>query len=214
MSDSAVNPSSTIPKALAGMASQFELTEQQTAQFNQYLSLLLKANQDFNLTTIIDPLDAIEYHFKDSLAVGKFISFSSLKGVMDVGTGGGFPGIPLKIKYPAVPFFLLEVTQKKITFLQQVIQALSLKEIEVVPLDWRTFLRKAELPIELFVARASLQPSELLRAFAPSSRYKDAELIYWASREWEPTADVRPFIQKVEEYTVGKRLRKLVFLKK
>ena len=189
------------------------LTDKQVAQFKQYYTLLMQANDIHNITAITDLKAVIKYHFEDSLALGQFLDLSSTAGLADVGTGGGFPGIALKIKYPTLPVVLIEVSHKKRVFLQEVITALELADITINDFDWRTFLRKTDYTLELFCARASLQPLELLRMFKPSSPYKDALLVYWASKDWVPDAQTEPFIMREQEYTVGSKQRKLVFFK-
>ena len=122
----------------------------------------------------------MQYHFIDSLIVANYIDLTTIKSIADVGTGGGFPGIPLKILYPHLSMTLIEVTEKKIRFLENVVAQLGLSSVEIVNLDWRTFLRKTSSPIDLFVSRASLHSDELLKMFKPSCVYKQATLVYWA----------------------------------
>lgn len=189
----------------------YHLNDIQQAQFIQYLSLLVEYSQLFNLTTITDPADIIAYHFIDSVVVSKFFDFNTIAMFADVGTGAGFPGIPLKILFPHLQCILLEVTKKKIEFLELVAGRLSLDKCSVRDIDWRTFLRKTDEPVDLFVARASLHPDELLRMFKPSSPYKTKTLIYWASQEWQPLAKQKPFIYREEGYTVKDKRRRLIF---
>ena len=70
------------------------------------------------------------------------VDLNKVKVIVDVGSGAGFPGIPLKILFPHLGIILIEVNKKKQRFLQTVIRILELKDIEVCGLDWRTFLRK------------------------------------------------------------------------
>jgi len=187
-----------------------KLSSHQLDQFKQYYALLIAANEEFNLTTITDLRPVINYHFIDSLMVRKVYDFAKCRGVGDIGTGAGFPGIPLKIIYPELPLLLIEVTKKKIAFLESVIDELGFDFIDIYSLDWRTFLRKTDYQLDLFCARASLSTNELFRVFKPASPYKEAELIYWASAAWEPTEAARPFLTKEYLYTVGAKKRKLV----
>ena len=94
-----------------------------------------------------------------------------------------------------------------------VIKQLGLKNVHVIDQDWRTFLRKTHYPIDLFCARASLAPEELIRIFKPSCPYNGAALIYWASTSWQADAQVAPFVEKEVPYTVGNKKRKFVFLR-
>jgi 16S rRNA (guanine527-N7)-methyltransferase len=105
------------------------LNARQEKQLLDYLSLMLHWNRVHNLTAITVPLDMVHRHLLDSLAVAPF-----LKGpqVLDVGTGAGLPGIPLAIALPELQFTLLDSNQKKVSFVQQVITSLRLKQVTVV----------------------------------------------------------------------------------
>lgn len=192
----------------ATFAHDFKLSDIQLAQYQQYYTLLIQANELFNITAITDVEKVIPYHFADSLKVTKFVDFTKLRSIADVGTGGGFPGIPLKIKFPELQVTLIEVSQKKRDFLQQVITALNLQRIGLCDLDWRTFLRKTDTTIDLFCARASLQPDELIRVFAPSSPYKGSTLVYWAAQDWQPSVKESTYLKACYPYLVGDRKRK------
>lgn len=189
------------------------LSEKQAMHFRLYYELLVDWNSRMNLTAITNLSDIIDYHFKDSLALGHAINLEEVHMIADVGTGAGFPGIPLKIKYPHLHVILIEVVQKKIRFLQAVIRALGLENIEVVSQDWLTFLRTAKHPIDLFCARASLAPDLLIHVFDSRSSYKRAVMVYWASSSWLPSKESMPFLQNEVSYNVGQKQRKLVFLK-
>lgn len=190
---------------------EYELTQSQATQFATYLNMVRESNELFNLTAITDPQQIIAYHFQDSLAISKYIDIKSLRMIADVGTGAGFPGIPLKILFPQLQVILIEVAHKKVNFLNEVITALNLENIEVVDLDWRTFLRKTNEPIDLFVSRASLHTDELMRMFKPSCPYHTKQVAYWASKEWQPTKIEEPFLLKDKEYSIKNKKRRIIF---
>lgn len=194
-------------------AKQEGLSDLQLSQFKRYYELLTQWNEKTNLTAIEDLAGILSYHFQDSLILDRFVPMNEIKGTADVGTGGGFPGIPLKIKYPHLFMVLIEVNNKKRDFLQKVVDEFGLEQVVISDLDWRTFIRKTSYPIELFCARASLHPDELVRILKPSSWYKDAEMVYWASAQWQPEAKEVPFISRKESYSVGDRNRQLIFFK-
>ena len=168
-------------------------------------------NQKTNLTRITDWYDVIEYHIRDSLELGNAIDCSQKLLLCDVGTGGGLPGIPLKIVYPHLDIILIEVTERKVAFLHHVIEQLSLEGIEVCTLDWRTFLRTTDAPVNYFVARASLRPDELLRAYRTGSVYQSAQIVYWATHGWQPTEQETQYVRLEHRYMTGDKKRKLVF---
>ncbi len=94
-----------------------------------YINLLLQQNRTLNLTAIIDPLEAVTKHLLDSLSIAQDISGGK---VVDVGSGGGCPGIPLAIIRPESQFVLVESKNKKANFLKTTIQALKIKNIKVL----------------------------------------------------------------------------------
>lgn len=109
---------------------ELELSEKQIEQFYQYMSLLLEWNEKINLTAITEPKEVILKHFIDSLTIVKQIE----KGekLIDVGTGAGFPGIPISIVREDIEITLLDSLNKRVTFLQEVIQILGLKKIRAI----------------------------------------------------------------------------------
>ena len=191
-----------------------QLSDYQLDQFKQYAQLLIDWNKKFNITAITDLKAIIESHFQDSLSAIPYIDFTQIKGLADVGAGGGFPSIPIKIVHPDLFTVLIEVNQKKVHFLHEVIKSLELKNIEVSLLDWRTFLRKTSYPIDLFCARASLSIEELVRMFKSDSPYANAELVYWASRHYTLEQKHAEYVFRQESYTVNGTERRLIFFKK
>jgi len=190
-----------------------QLTDDQLIKFQQYADLLLLWNEKSNLTAITSLRKIIADHFQDSLALKYLIDLSTITHMADVGSGGGFPGLPLAIRYPHLSVLLIEVNQKKVRFLHEVITVLGLDNVSISDYDWRTFLRQTEYDIQLFCARASLQPEELIRMFKSSCRYHNAQLVYWASREWKPAKRVVPFIADDVSYSVDKKQRRLILLR-
>lgn len=198
-------------KAWQTFITKEHLTELQAQQFEQYLMMLRDWNEIMNITRIVDVPDIVAYHFQDSMRVADFCDLKSAKAICDVGSGGGFPGIPLKILFPKMPLFLIEVNQKKASFLQAVIDELGLENCTISSLDWRTFLRQTSYDIDWFFSRASLKPDELVRVFKPGSPYNNAHMVYWASQHWQPGPAESPFVCKRETYVVGDQQRTFVF---
>jgi len=110
---------------------ELELTigDSQLEQFMRYLAHLMKWNKTINLTAIIDPKEIIIKHFVDSLAALVATNFPQNGVVLDVGSGGGFPGIPLKIVRSDMRLVLIEPVQKKCSFLNSVIGLLKLQDV-------------------------------------------------------------------------------------
>lgn len=122
----------------------FLLTDQQVRQFRQYYEMLVEKNKLMNLTAITEYREVVVKHFLDSVYLGKYEDLSGEISVIDVGTGAGFPGIPLKILYPDMKVVLLDSLNKRIRFLQEVIDALSLENAQAVHGRAEEIARKAE----------------------------------------------------------------------
>ena len=109
-----------------------ELTEQQTSQFVRYYELLLEWNEKMNLTAITEPKEVAVKHMADSLSAYQPELFIDGAKVLDVGTGAGFPGLPLKIFAPEIKLTLMDSLNKRVNFLQTVVAELGLQEVECV----------------------------------------------------------------------------------
>lgn len=107
-----------------------KLQNQQIEQFYNYMNLLIEWNKKINLTAITEPKDIILKHFVDSLTISKYINQNAK--IADIGTGAGFPGIPLKILNPENDIVLIDSLNKRINFLHEVIKVNNLQKIETI----------------------------------------------------------------------------------
>lgn len=116
----------------AGAEINLEFNSRQLDLYEKYYELLIEGNNKFNLTTITEPTDVAVKHFIDSLTCLTILEFPEGASVLDVGTGAGFPGIPLKIFRQDLKITLMDSLGKKVNFLNETIQALGLQDIKGV----------------------------------------------------------------------------------
>ncbi len=108
------------------------LGENEVRLYFQYLKSLLEWNEKFNLTAITEPREVVVKHFLDSLSIFPYLKKDGGKRLLDVGTGAGFPGIPLKITVPEMEVVLMDSLNKRVTFLNRIIKELGLSGITAV----------------------------------------------------------------------------------
>ena len=137
---------SSIAAALQPFLRGGTLSAQQLQQVQKYLDLLLRWNARMNLTAVRDPAEMLTRHFGESFFLASSVLDESAPGdVIDVGSGAGFPGLPLKIFAPARHATLIESNNRKATFLKEVIRALTLMNIDVFAGRAEQFRGEADL---------------------------------------------------------------------
>ena len=110
------------------------LTDDKIELFNRYFNLVIEANKYINLTSITEPFDFALKHILDSVIILKFIDFEKSSLIVDLGSGAGFPGIPLKIMRPDLNMILIDSLNKRVDFLNSTISELNLSSIEALHL--------------------------------------------------------------------------------
>lgn len=108
------------------------INELQAQQLVRFYELMIEKNKVINLTSITDFEEVVEKHFMDSLMVNHVVRFTGSESIIDVGTGAGFPGIPLKIIFPDLELILMDSVNKRLKFVDEVIEELDLKKIRTV----------------------------------------------------------------------------------
>ena len=131
-------------KILIGGATELEITLEpsQLVLFEKYYQMVIDTNKSINLTAIIDEKEFIVKHLIDSLTCLHVIYIKKGARVLDVGTGAGFPGIPLAVYRPDILLTMVEATEKKVRFLEEVMQGLALRNIEIIHTRAEDFGRK------------------------------------------------------------------------
>lgn len=132
------------------------LSGMQLDQFDKFYDLLVEWNKVMNLTGITEYQDVVEKHFLDSLSIVKIIDMNQIEYAIDIGTGAGFPGIPLKIAFPDINIVLLDSLNKRIKFLDHIIEELKLDGIRTIHGRAEDYAREAGYreKFDLCVSRA------------------------------------------------------------
>lgn len=140
-----------------------DILDEQIEQFDKYYNMLIEKNKVMNLTAITELEDVIDKHFVDSVIIGSVMDVNKTYRLIDVGTGAGFPGIPLKIMYPNLSVVLLDSLNKRVKFLNEVIDELKLNDIEAVHFRAEEGARQADYRegFDLCVSRAVANLSTL-----------------------------------------------------
>lgn len=140
-----------------------ELDEKQLTLFDIYQKELLKWNEKTNLISETTTGDIVNRHFLDSLTAARFITIPNAR-IVDIGSGAGFPGIPLKIFLPSIQLHLLESNRKKVSFLKQVIRLLKLENTFIIHDRTENITRTDAWreKVDIVISRAAFKLSELL----------------------------------------------------
>ena len=159
---------------------ELTLSEKQMMQFMDFYELLVEWNKVMNLTGITEFEEVVSKHFLDSLLLVKAYDMGNVKSLIDIGTGAGFPGIPLKIAFPEMKCVLLDSLGKRIKFLGAVVDNLGLEDIELIHGRAEDYAKKEEYreQFDLSVSRAVANLASLYEYCIPFVKTKGAFVPY------------------------------------
>jgi len=129
----------------------FFLSNKEIEKINFFVELIVEWNKKINLISRKDIKNIYEHHILHSLTLKKFIEFKDNSYVLDVGTGGGFPGIPLAIVYPNVNFVLLDSIKKKVNVLIDIVEKIDLKNVKIIHSNIKKHTEKYDYILERYV---------------------------------------------------------------
>jgi len=197
----------TIRRALGDF--QLRPNDHQVLQIQQFIKILLQWNEKINLTAIRDPLEILNRHFCESMYAAVAVSMENGR-LADVGSGAGFPGIPLKIIRPDLQVFLIESNIKKATFLAEVIRELGLTDASVMVSRYEE-LGEEVAPLDFACSRALGEFSAFLE-WARSDRIAAKQVILWiGARDLAEIQKVRTWEWR-EPIPVPNSLRRLLLV--
>ena len=199
-----------------------KLTDKMKQQFDQYYELLVEWNKVMNLTGITEYEEVNEKHFVDSLSLVKTMDPNKVETMIDVGTGAGFPGIPLKIVFPHLKVTLLDSLNKRIKFLDTVIAELGLEDITTIHGRAEEFAKKAEHreQYDLCVSRAVANLSSLSEYCLPYVKingnfvsYKSGEIDEEVEKSKKAISILGGKVEKIEKFELPETDIKRSFVK-
>jgi len=188
---------------------QLAVNDKQVLQIQQYINILLLWNEKINLTAIRDPMDILYRHFCESMYAATAVPVENGR-LADVGSGGGFPGLPMKILSPNLRVFLVESNLKKATFLAEVVRELELTDAQVLVRRYEE-LGEEIAPLDYVCSRALGEFPSFLE-WAHSEQIAAKQVILWVG------ARDLPDLQKVltwewhEPIQVPHSLRRLILV--
>lgn len=197
------------------------LTDKQKEQFNKYYEMLTDWNEKINLTAITDKDEVWLKHFEDSLSIVKIKDMDQTESVIDVGTGAGFPGLPIKIVYPNIKLTLLDSLDKRIRFLEAVVRELGLTDVTCIHGRAEDYSRSPEYreKYDLCVSRAVAGLSVLSELCIPFVKPGGSFVAYKSEKAEAEIAEAENAlailngrIKTTEEFTLSDNVQKRVLI--
>lgn len=198
---------------------EFILSNEMLEQLNKYYHLLVAENEKINLTSITEIEDVYIKHFYDSLLLTKETNMNQISTLVDVGTGAGFPGIPVKIMYPHLQLTLIEPTGKRCLFLEKVVKELQLNDVKIINDRAENSIINMRETFDLATARAVSQLNILSEIVIPFVKKDGLFISMKGSNYNEELENATKAIQtlgakidKITSYELPKEKGKRVFI--
>lgn len=166
---------------------KIEVSEKQLDQFEKYYQYLVEENEKFNLTAITEMKDVAIKHFLDSVLGA--VEIPQNANVIDVGTGGGFPGVPLKILRPDIKITLLDSLQKRVNFLKEVVKMLGLENVECVHARAEDYAKEKREKFDISLSRAVASVPTLSEYLIPFVKVGGKVIMYKSQKADEELAE-------------------------
>ncbi len=186
---------------------ELDVTERFCEQIRIYIDLLLRWNRRISLTSITSPEEIVRTHFAESLLATE--TPTEIHGrLADVGTGAGFPGIPLKMLVPTLQLTLIEPNAKKCAFLAEVVRAIELKDVEIIQKRYDD-VRRPDIPFDIVTARALGQFFEFAE-WAESVLAPGGHIMVWTGPDGRLELERRKTVRWLAPYLIPQTKHRLI----
>lgn len=165
--------------------------EENKEKFLEYCNFLIEENKKYNLTSIVEPLEINIKHFEDSISMKDYINLDDIKTLCDVGSGAGFPAIPLKICFPHLEITIIEPTLKRVNFLKMLVQKLNLKNVNIVNARAEDVSNDYIEKFDICTARAVANTSILLELLVKMVKVEGKIILYKGDKGLEEANEAK-----------------------
>ena len=199
---------------------KFNLNSGQIKQFDIYYDFLISENKKYNLTAITSKEEVYIKHFHDSMMSSFVFDYNKIHSYCDIGSGGGFPAVPLKIVFPHLKLTVIEPTKKKIDFLKRLCELLLLSEIEFVNQRAEDFIKERREYYDIITARAVAKLPVLLELAIPLLKVQGTFIAYKGINYYSELKEANTALQllgsnvdKVYKYSLPNNMGEHVIIK-